>query len=206
MDGREFLSTISVEKLKQLVLQKVARGQDRHESAGYGWLPSLLSLACGQLLFSRVMTQNTFLWLRKNLELKWHFCKVSPQRPFLFIRNILTQKKLKLMDREFKMHVYLFQACLDPLTSKNSSNLAIICVFCQKAPDEVTPRCLKYQPLQTQQVNSCQNLVLRWWIRQWTIDICKMPTTDGRMQYSPFRIYDIALFTPQGDPPWPSYR
>ena len=51
------------------------------------------------------------------------------------------------MDREFKMHVYPFQACFDPPTSKKSSNLAIICVFCQKAPDEVTPRCLKYQPL-----------------------------------------------------------
>ena len=61
---------------------KVARGQDRHGSAGYGWLPSLLSLACGQLLLGRVMTQNTFLWLRKILELKWHFCKVSPQQPF----------------------------------------------------------------------------------------------------------------------------
>ena len=164
------------------------------------------------------------------------------------------------MDREFKMHVYPFQACFDPPTSKKSSNLAIICVFCQKAPDEVTPRCLKYQPLGAntlkcanfsrrskcdkesalqarpdcwvdfivmceaflsrllsiqmrlnlllllQQVNTCQNLVLRWWIRQWTADICTMPTTDGRMQYSPFRIYDIALFTPQGDTTWSSYR
>ena len=37
MDGREFfLSIISVEMFKQLVLQEVARGQDRHESAGYG--------------------------------------------------------------------------------------------------------------------------------------------------------------------------
>ena len=164
------------------------------------------------------------------------------------------------MDREFKMHVYPFQACFDPPTSKKSSNLAIICVFCQKAPDEVTPRCLKYQPLGAntlkcanfsrrskcdkesalqarpdcwgdfivmceaflsrllsiqrrltlllllQQVNTCQNLVLRWWIRQWTADICTMPTTDGRMQYSPFRIYDIALITPQSDPIWSSYR